>query len=94
MGGTNASLVLTIFTFYLAIVVILGLYGRSELVNSAPQAPSEEPGLLSFLSQVALFFEGIFFSISELGAWGNLLLFTPLALTLFYIILSYFRGSS
>lgn len=93
MGGTNASLILTIFTFYLVIVAILGLYGRSELVSSAPTAPTEEPGVLSFLSQISLFFSGIFFSISELG-WANLVLFTPLALTIIYIIFSFFRGSS
>lgn len=92
-SSTNAPIILSIFTFYIVIALILGLYGRSELISHAPAGPTEDPSAISFLSQIALFFNGMFFSIAELG-WANVLLFTPLALTLFYIILSFFRGSS
>lgn len=93
-SGTNAPLLLAIFTFYIVIAVVLGLYGRSELVGNALTAPSEDPSAISFLSQIGLFFSGIFFSLAEIGVWANFILFTPLALTLLYIILSFFRGSS
>lgn len=43
---------------------------------------------------IAFFFNGLFFSLSNIPAVINILLFAPLAITLLYIIVSLARGSS
>jgi hypothetical protein len=92
-GNTNAYIILTIMTFYVSIAVILGLIGTSYQATKSPEAPPE-PSLVGFLGQISTFFSSMFFTISELPAWANTLLFLPLGLTLFYILISFLRGSS
>ena len=90
--GNNATIVLGVFSFYAAIVVVAGLVGAGLIVSQLPVL--EEPSTIGFLSQIGLFFEGIFFTFGGIPAWANTLLFLPLGITLTYIFLSYLRGSS
>lgn len=89
-GNTNAYIILSVFTFYIFIGVLFGLIGMSASSFGTPETPSG----VSFLSQVSYFFSGIGFTLSNLPLWANTLLFLPLGITLFYIVLSFFRGNS
>lgn len=92
-GGNNAGIILAIFTFYIAIGVLFGLIGMNQLQADAFTTP-EDPSGLTFLSQIGFFFSGIGFTLSSIPLWANTLLFLPLGIVLFYIVLSFFRGSS
>lgn len=92
-AGTNAPLILSIFAFYIFIIVMMGLIGGSIIANRTFSTP-DNPNGLTFLSQVGYFFGGIGFVLSNIPAWANTLLFLPLSITLVYILLSFFRGSS
>lgn len=92
-ANTNAPIILSIFTFYIVIFVILGFVGSSFEASTSFDTPDDPDGL-SFLSQIGYFFGGIGFSISSLPAWANIMLFLPLSIVLLYILLSFFRGSS
>lgn len=97
----NAGIVLKIFAFYLAVIVLLGLYGMSADTALDDGCPSDDLGcnipsmddvdsildIPAFLINIiAFFFSAIFFSISALG-WLNLILFLPLGITILYIAL-------
>lgn len=92
-ANTNANLVLSMFAFYITIIVLLGLIG-SSVVQAQGFSTPPEPSTFTFLSQISYFFQGIGFVLSDLPAWANTLLFLPLGITLFYIGLSFIRGSS
>lgn len=96
MGSTNTPIVLSIFGFYIIIGVILGLAGESLAVGAANATftTPPNPSILGFLTQIGYFFAGIAYSLSSLPAWADILLFLPLGVTLFYIGLSFLRGSS
>lgn len=92
MANTNATIILSVSAFYIFIGAMMGLIGGSY-VASAYYTTVPTPSGVSFLTQIGWFFSGIGYSIVGLG-WFNIVLFAPLGITLFYIILSYFRGSS
>jgi len=92
-SGNNASIILTIFGFYVIIGVVFGLIGSASLQSQSFDVPTN-PDSLGFLGQIGYFFSGIGFTLGALPAWANTILFLPLTITLLYIILSYFRGSS
>lgn len=93
-GNTNAYLILSIFAFYGGVFVILGLIGQDGISSTAITTTTETPSTLGFLGQLGFFFQGLAFTISALPAWANILLFGSLSVTLFYIFLSFLRGSS
>ena len=92
--STNTPIVLAIFGFYIFIGVMFGLIG-SGLATSAGDVPDvPEPSGIGFLAQIFYFVAGIGFTISSIPVWANVLLFAPLSITIFYIILSYLRGTA
>lgn len=91
--STNSSIVLSLFAFYIFLIVMLGLIGGSIVANRSIGDP-ENPSPLSFLSQIAFFFSGIGFALTNIPFWANTMLFLPLGVTLAYIGVSFFRGSS
>lgn len=93
-ASTNAPIILSIFGFYVFVIVMMGLIGGSAISTSlsTPSNPTTNP--LSIFDYVSYFFQGIGFSISELGIIGNSLLFLPLGITIAYIVASFVRGSS
>ncbi len=99
MGDSNTGYILTIFAFYGFIAVIMGLVGASMEGSNATveyTAPTvAEPSLnpLTIFDYIGMFFSGLTFSIVALGIW-NLILFSPLILTMSYIVISLVRGSS
>lgn len=92
-ANTNAPIILSIFTFYIFIFIILGFVGSSFAASTSFGNP-ENPDAFTFLTSISYFFTGIGFSISSIPAWANILLFLPLGVTILYIVLSFFRGSS
>lgn len=90
--STNTPIVLAIFGFYIFIGVMFGLIGSGLAATSVGNSPS--PSGVSFLSQIFYFVEGIGFTIANIPVWANILLFAPLSITIFYIILSYLRGTA
>lgn len=92
-GNTNATFILTIFAFYGCMAVIFGLIGNDQIQATLIGTPPT-PTFLGFLSEIGYFISGIFFVIGELPVWANIVLFAPLGITLLYIVLSFFRGSS
>lgn len=99
MGGTigNTGVVLSIFTFYVFISVLLSLIGASASDVTPPTTPPN-PGVLDYLSiafsGIGYFISGMAFSIGALGPVFSTLLFTPLAITMLYVILSFIRGTA
>ena len=93
-GNTNAFLILGIFSFYIFVFVMLGLIGESQYQASNGYTKPSDPSAGGFLSDIAFFFSGIGFTITNIPVWANSLIFLPLGITVFYIILSFFRGSS
>lgn len=93
-SGTNTPIVIAIFSFQLFIIVIMGLIGGSIQANTIASTPSD-PGILSFLSDTLGFFiSGLHFALTNIPAVFNLLLFLPTIIGLFYILVSFLRGSS
>lgn len=90
--GTNAPIILTIFAFYAFIIVIFGLIGSSQLQTNSALGTVPQPSTVTFLGQISLFIQGIFFTISTIPVWANAIIFTPISYTLFYVVLTYFRG--
>lgn len=80
------TLVLTIFTFYVGIIVLMGLIGGSIQATQDVGTP-EEPSLGGIISTISFFFSGIGFSLSGIPVWANLILFLPLGITILYILL-------
>lgn len=79
----NAGIVLTIFAFYICIIVLFGLVGSSQLqTNKNFDSPPD-----GILAQIAFFFQGIGFTIGSLPFWANSLIFLPLGITIGYILL-------
>lgn len=93
MANTNATIILSIASFYVFIGVMLGLIG-SSFTAPAPVDPTAPSSVTSFLDGVAYFFAGIAFAIGGFPWWANALLFLPLGATLLYIVISLLRGSS
>lgn len=91
--STNAPMILSIFGFYIIIILLFGFIGIGSAASHSFASP-DEPGALTFLSQIGYFFSGIFFTLGNIPGWANTILFLPLGITLFYIMLSFFRGSS
>lgn len=88
----NAGIILTIVAFYVALGVIFGLIGTSEVSTSiAPEQLSatgtSNGGLLGLLSSIAIFFSAIAFVISGIPLWLNLIIFAPLSVTILYILI-------
>jgi hypothetical protein len=92
-ANTNAPIILSIMGFYVVIGVLLGLFGSSYQASATIDHPAN-PDTISFLEQIDFFFTGMTFTIASLPAWATTLLFLPLGITMFYIILSWLRGSS
>lgn len=92
-ANTNAPIILSIFTFYIVIIVLMGFIGGSIVANKTFSTP-DSPNAITFLVQIGYFFSGIGFVLSGIPAWVNIILFLPLSITLVYILLSFFRGSS
>lgn len=90
-GGSETGYILVIFGFYIAIGVLLGLYGSAQLQATDLGTPPTPTGL-SFLSQIGYFFGGIFFSIGALPFWANTLLFGTFGIVIVYLGLRFFRG--
>jgi hypothetical protein len=89
MGSqSDAVILLWIFAFYTFIFFMLGLIGGFTV--SKIDSPTETHSL-DFWDYVGFFFQGIFFSIAEMGMF-NFILFTPLALTLLYLLAKLIRG--
>lgn len=91
--STNAPMILSIFGFYIIIIVLFGFIGIGAAASHSFNTP-EAPGALTFLSQIGYFFSGIFFTLGNIPVWANTVIFLPLGITLFYIMLSFLRGSS
>lgn len=86
----NAELILTIFGFYIALGVMLGLIGGSYLASesfSTGEDPDELSAFEIVVDGIALFFGGITFSIISLPVWASTIIFLPLGLTLLYIVI-------
>lgn len=81
----NAGIILTIFAFYIALGILFALIG-DPLLGNVTQI-TVPPGGVSVVDTVLFFVEGIFFTMSYLGAWINTLLFLPLGITVLYIVL-------
>ena len=86
-GVTKPVLILTIFTFYVGLTVILGLMGTSFLPESNIDTPPGEPSLSSPLDFIVFFFAGLSFTITGMPIWFNILLFLPLGITVAYILI-------
>ena len=80
----ETNFVLGAFGFYVFLFVILGFVGTTNI--DLDTGVVEEPSTTNILSQIGFFFQGLTFSIGALPAWANLLIFTPLAITLLYLI--------
>lgn len=83
----NSTLIMTIFAYYIAVAVILGLIGSSYLPNQEINSNLENPGISNVLSSIGQFFLGLTFVITNFPAWANILLFLPLGLTILYIMI-------
>lgn len=88
-SSTNSTIILSVFTFYLVIIVLMGFIGSEHLKSAID--PDHPPS--GALSDIGFFISGIGFSISELGVW-NVAFFLPLSITVAYILVSLARGSS
>lgn len=86
-GVTKPVLIMTIFGFYIAIVVLLGLMGTEFVPSDQIDTPPEDPSLLSPIDFIVFFFQGLSFTIMGLPIWFNILLFLPLGITIAYILL-------
>ncbi len=83
---TKARIILGTFTFYIAIGVIFSLIGQGAIETTID--PSfEDPSLLSALDGLTFFFQAFTFTVSAFPFFVNVLLFAPLAITLFYILI-------
>jgi hypothetical protein len=90
MGSqSDAVILLYIFAFYAVIIFFLGLIGGFQV--SKLTYPSNQDYGLDFGDYIGFFFEGIAFSIAELGIF-NFLLFAPMGLTLLYLLVKLLRG--
>lgn len=81
----DTGLILTIFTYFISLTVILGLVGGS-FVGKEIDTPDGEPSVLGITDNISLFFQGLSYSLTGVPLWVNLLLFSPVIITLFYII--------
>lgn len=88
----KTDFILAMIVFYVFLGVLLGLIGREELINNGDFQAPDNPGLLGFITDVAVFFQGLAFSISSFPFWANAILFLPIGLTLLWVILSTFFG--
>lgn len=86
--GDNTGYILSIFGFYVFLGVLLGLVGSSFLPSEEFEQPTEGFSVLTAISYVGYFFSGLFFSISSIPAWANVILFLPLSITLLYILVT------
>lgn len=91
---SKVGIVLGIFVFYAFIIVIFGLMGKSEMVNSKicnnatlSSDCANLPSSFTFLSSISFFFQGINFTLSSIPGWANFLLFFPLGITLLWAVL-------
>jgi len=79
------TLILTMFTFYIGIIVLMGLIGGGIQASQEIGTP-EEPTVTGIFSFISFFFNGIAFSLSGIPVWANTILFLPLGITLAYIL--------
>lgn len=79
------TLILTMFTFYVGLFILMGLIGGSIQATQEIGSP-EEPTVSGIFSFIGFFFSGITFSLSGIPIWANTLLFLPLGITLAYIL--------
>ena len=84
---SKTAFILSITIFYIFIIAVLGSMGRSNIAPEQFDSPGD-PGLFSFITDIGLFFKGLGFSLSSFGVLGNTLLFLPLGITLFWVIVS------
>lgn len=85
-SSVSTGLVMTIFGFYIALGVILGLVGSAFVPSTDITTPTDGPTITGIGDAIGIFFEGLSYSIEGLPGWANLLLFGPLAMTMFYIL--------
>jgi len=91
--------ILTLFIVYGVLSVFAYYYGmevsNSADINSIPKF-SESFNPLDYIviifEYIGFYFSMIFFTISELPFWFNVIIFTPFGATLLYIILTLIRG--
>jgi ABC-type Fe3+ transport system permease subunit len=87
--GSDSGIILYIFAFYIFLFFILGLVG-GFVVKSISTPAGEDLGVDPF-DYILFFFEGIGYSIVELGIF-NVVLFAPLGITLLYLLAKLLRG--
>lgn len=108
-SNTNAPIIIAIFTFYIFIFGLLGLIndsidtGYEASTLEEPTVPTTEElsifgliiGIPTFIfSVISIIFQGMLFTITGIPYIFTLLLFAPLTITIFYIGVSFIRGSS
>jgi hypothetical protein len=98
-GHSSYSFVFGVSIFYAILFVFLTAYGYTATtiqglysVSPMPPAPSLADILTTLWSYIAQFFSIIFYTISGIPLWINLIIFTPLALTMLWVILELARG--
>lgn len=78
----------SVIGFYAILALFLGLIGGElQPSDSFDMSAIEEPGLTNLLDVLGFFFAGLFFSVSVIPFWANVILFTPLTIAvLVYVI--------
>lgn len=94
MADGDTKIILSVFAMYVFMFVMFGLIGMNieTSIEQSDIDDLEDPSIISFLTQIGMFFWGIGFTIASLPWWANTMLFTPLTITIIYIILKYIRG--
>lgn len=83
---TKTQIILFLLVFYGLLITILGFVGQELLINNLITENTKEYTLLGTTVSID-FVGGIVASLIELG-WLNVILFTPLGLTLAWIVIS------
>lgn len=99
-NNSNAGVTLAIFTFYIFIIILMGLINTSmsdstistslsadQLTGSATGIAEGDFGFFDFVSAAFnVFVSGITFSLTGIPIWASIILFLPLGITIIYLV--------